>query len=201
MLALCVCKFQTLNPCIMFGGRLSTAYHSLFPRAWASLFRQTRHSRRPKAPPTTSAVSSTTLVAQNRGGQVLSVDIDICSRDLHYKVKGARSNKAWAFFQQPSAVYDLLLVLAIVNPLEKVMWAFFKWQRDALWKTHDMAKAPLVAMTNMAHSPAACAVDHLSKMMTISHSDSHDDLAYATQELPARVLLTLLKRGAPCFMV
>jgi hypothetical protein len=103
LLTLCVCIFQTLNPCIMFGRRLSTAYHSLFPRAWASLIRQTRHSRRPKALPT--AVSSTTLVAQNHGEQVLSLDIDTCSRDLHYKVKGARSNKTWAFF--PTAFRSL----------------------------------------------------------------------------------------------
>jgi hypothetical protein len=82
-----------------------------------------------------------------------------------------------------------------------MMWAFFKWQRDSLWKAHDMAKAPLVVVTNMAHSPAACAVNHLCKMMTPPHSDWPDDLAYATQVLPARVLLTLLTRGAPCFIV
>jgi hypothetical protein len=53
----------------------------------------------------------------------------VSGKDLHYKMKGARSEKGWDKFIGPlRATYLLAAVSISVYPLEEVMYTFFRFQ-------------------------------------------------------------------------
>jgi hypothetical protein len=163
----------------------------MFPRAWASLYRLERHNRRSggNAGSSGAGISASTLstAAESLVAAAAAIELSTFTHasELHFKVKGARSQKSWVFFGNDDCVYQLLLSLVVVDPLEKIMWEFFGWQRDATYLHNAISDVPLVMMANMSVSPATEALDSLSKLMCLNPAESDDFLVQAADVLPA----------------
>jgi hypothetical protein len=110
--------------------RLGFAYHEIYPRSWASVFRKPlgrdAHTANESAPDVSNAHESDQL--QNT---VVPVITAVSGTDLHHKVVGVRSDKAWGSFISPLRTSYLMAAVQLSSaPLEQVMYAFFKFQKD-----------------------------------------------------------------------
>ena len=95
------------------------------------------------------------------------------SHDLHVRAMRIKALKTFQWLARPESIYELLLTCATVQPLERIMWTFLKWQSEG--ELLDERSSPLARMTSN-DSPARLAVDRLLRLMTTGEMLQSSDM-------------------------
>lgn len=112
------------------------------------------------------------------------------SHDLHIRAMRIKALKTFQWLARPENIYELLLTCATVQPLEKIMWTFLKWQSEG--ELLDERSSPLARMTSN-DSPARFAIDRLLQLMTTGEILRSSDMPTLLQI--ARVLSNIYVSG------
>lgn len=94
------------------------------------------------------------------------------SRDIHIRSMRIKALKTYQWLMRPETLFELLMTCLSVQPLEKVMWTFLKWQSSG--SLLDESFVPIAKMASST-SPPREAVGRIIRLMTSNvFSDTAD---------------------------
>ena len=157
--------------------RLCTAYHQILLQGFGRLHNMSPDSLKRKFEESNELVTTADVVLDpvESGGKT----------SLFQKSLRIKAYKAYCWLNNSETVYDLLVAVARVLPLESVMWTFMAWQEKGAHLS--LEESPLIQMTNSTTSPAQIAVSDLCKILATGDiCEGSDGVKVSLQELAQR---------------
>ena len=106
---------------------------------------------------------------------------DATEPDKFKKSLRIKSYKAYEWLQSERTVYDLLTCTLTTRMAEKIMWEFFKWQKQEAWLS--LETSPLIQMANMRRSPVVQAIQEIGNLMINSTISSMSNSTVSLDDL------------------
>ena len=111
------------------------------------------------------------------------------SHELHTRAMRIKALKTFEWLAKPNTILELLMTCVTVQPLERLMWTFLKWQSEG--SLLDSATTPMAKMASK-RAPARQAVDRLIGLMT-------DGTIFDTPDSPQLMSVAGALFGDLCF--
>ena len=140
--------------------RLAIGYHNIMLRAFSGMH-DAGQAPLMSMDEMTQELALVTLV------DGMAATADLTGEDLYRKALRVKSTKTYEWLLCQGTVHHLLVCTLVNRALERVMYAFMRWQRDEYWlRTTD---SPIILMSNPSTSPAMGAIQQIFALMTNEH--------------------------------